>query len=206
MKKALTIVAAALLMTAVALPSRAGVDIGLKGGLNITNMSFRSHSLDRSNNAGFFIGPTLKVTLPLGGLGFDISALYDQREAEISDFYDDYMPETVTRKSINIPINIRYSFGLGSLASVYIAAGPQFGFNVGHKDFGINDVMDFEMEDNDVSVNVGAGVTLIRHIEFAFTYNIVCGKSGKYDIWQENFSHRKKSRLNAWQVSAAFYF
>ena len=67
----------------VAIPAQAQFKFGLKGGLNITDMSFSSDVLESSNRAGFFIGPTVKFTLPIVGLGVDASALYDQREANV---------------------------------------------------------------------------------------------------------------------------
>ena len=126
MKKFLTVVVLfAALMTAV--PAKAEVKFGVKGGLNLTSMSLDAKAIDKSNQAGFFIGPTFKFTLPIVGLGFDASALYDQRKAEVDD-------TSIKQQSIQIPINIRYGIGLGSTASIYFFAGPQFGFNVGDKD------------------------------------------------------------------------
>lgn len=40
-------------------------------------MSIDKKVFDSSNQIGFFIGPTLKFSLPLTGLGIDIAALYD---------------------------------------------------------------------------------------------------------------------------------
>ena len=126
MKKILTIaVLFAALMTAV--PAKAEVKFGLKGGLNLTSMSLDADAISKSNQAGFFIGPTVKFTLPVVGLGIDASALYDQRKAKVDD-------TSVKQQSIQIPINLRYGIGLGSTASIYFFAGPQFGFNVGDKD------------------------------------------------------------------------
>ena len=114
--------------TLVAIPAQAQFKFGLKGGLNITDMSFSSDVLESSNRAGFFIGPTVKFTLPIVGLGVDASALYDQREAKVKG-----TDNKLKQQAINIPINLRYDIGLGSLAAVYLAAGPQFGFNIGDK-------------------------------------------------------------------------
>ena len=64
--------------------AQAQVKFGLKGGLNVTNMSLNSEVFDADNQTGFFIGPTVKFTLPIVGLGIDASALYDQRDAKIT--------------------------------------------------------------------------------------------------------------------------
>ena len=79
MKKYLSLlfVVAALM---IATPSDAQVRFGIKGGLNVSDMSLSKDVLESSNRLGFFVGPTLKVTLPLTGLSADISALYNQSE------------------------------------------------------------------------------------------------------------------------------
>ena len=115
-------------------PASAQIKFGVKGGVNVTNMSFSKDVFNASNRAGFYIGPSVKFTLPIVGLGIDASAQYDQREAKVED-------QAITAKSINIPINVRYTIGLGDLAGIYFAAGPQFGFNVG----GIPEMIDHQV-------------------------------------------------------------
>ena len=82
MKKILTLV---VLLATMTVAAQAQVKFGVKGGLNITNMKFDESVADKSNQAGFFIGPTVKFTLPVVGLGIDAAALYDQRSAMVGD-------------------------------------------------------------------------------------------------------------------------
>ncbi len=204
MKKVFTaFMFAVALLTAV--PSQAQVKFGLKGGLNVTDMSLSKEVVDPSNKTGFFVGPTIKVTLPIVGLGLDASALYDQRDAKLGE-------EKVSLRSINVPINVRYTFGLSSLAAIYLAAGPQFGYNIGDKNvFSYVDeegAEGFSLKKSNFSINVGAGVTLMSKFEIGATYNIACGKTGEFNAinaaGDQIFS--KGSRMNSWQVSAAYYF
>lgn len=198
MKKIFTLVTLVVALFA-ANTANAQLKFGLKGGLNITNMSFDSGVVDPSNQEGFFVGPTVKFSIPVVGLGFDLAALYDQRDAKIDD-------TTVSQRSINIPLNLRYNIGLGDLASVYLAAGPQFGFNVGSKNIGIVDeVSNFKFKDSNLSVNLGAGVNLISHLEIGFCYNIACGKTGEFEVL-EGVTNAVKAKNNSWQISAAYYF
>lgn len=211
MKKLFTLALVALGMMA-AQPSEAQIKFGIKGGLNITDMSMDSKVLDASNRTGFFIGPSVKFTLPVVGLGIDAAALYDQRESKLkldaeNQTGTDYSSNKVKQQAINIPINLRYGFGLGSLASIYLAAGPQFGFNVGDKDFNWTKGTSYRLKSTNFSVNVGAGVSLIKHLEIGFNYNIACGKTGEVSapkLAQEILAGEGKS--NAWQISAAYYF
>ena len=150
------------------------------------------------------------LTLPLLGFGIDAAALYDQREAEFDDVYDDdghiMRGQKVKQQAINIPINLRYDFGIGSLAALYFAAGPQFGFNVGDKHKSLfDDSMDWKMKTSNFSVNLGAGVLLLSHLQVGFNYNIVCGKTGEL-TYKSGFDNALRGRANTWQISAAYYF
>lgn len=212
MKKILTtIVAVAALF--VAAPAQAQTSFGLKAGLNVTNMTLSSEELlSASNRAGFFVGPTVKFTLPIVGLGVDAAVLYDQREANLKGNTGE---TTITQRSINIPINARYTIGLGDMAGVYLAAGPQFGFNVGDTDFSLAGLTssstyeNYTLKKSNFSINVGGGVQLMNHLEIGVTYNIALGKTGDADVIGTAGDAIKsvfETNNNAWQVSAAYYF
>ena len=199
MKKILTVVVLfAALMTAV--PAKAEVKFGLKGGLNLTNMRLDESVINKSNQAGFFIGPTVKFTLPIVGLGFDASALYDQRKGKVNDL-------DVKQQSIQIPINIRYGFGLGSTASIYFFAGPQFGFNVGDKDIK-TDVGNWTFKSSNISANVGLGLMLLGHLQVSANYNFGLGKTGELDEYLPGAVNaiKENGKLNAWQIGVAYFF
>lgn len=190
--------------TCFAMPASAQLKFGVKGGLNITDMSLSSDVFETSNRTGFFIGPTVKFTLPIVGLGIDASALYDQRESELTNA--DNEVTKIKQQAINIPINLRYDIGLGSLAAVYLAAGPQFGFNVGDKNQTLfDDVADWKLNSSNFSVNVGAGVMLLSHLQVGANYNIVCGKTGKI-TYLDGVESVFRGRSNSWQISMAYYF
>lgn len=193
--------------------AQAQVKFGLKGGLNVTNMSLNSEVFDADNQTGFFIGPTVKFTLPIVGLGIDASALYDQRDAKITVEDNGASVESkIKNQSINIPINLRYGVGLGSTASVYLFAGPQFGFNVGDKNQSIfKDMGEWRLKSSTFSVNVGLGAMLLSHLQISANYNIACGKTGETTVSSAlgelaQSAAKKKGRANAWQIGLAYYF
>ena len=200
MKRIITLV---VLAVAITLSAQAqGIKFGVKGGLDIVNMSFDKKVFDTSNKVGWFIGPSLKVSLPVPGLGVDIAALYDQKKSEVNN-------ETITQKSIIVPVNARYSFGVGSAASIYLAAGPQFGFNVGDDEFkwttnGVENT--FQLKKSAFSINLGAGVTLLKHLEIGFAYNIGLGKTADVTVEQASQEIKDDTAPKSWQISAAYYF
>lgn len=216
MKKFFTAAIVALSMMFGANNAQAQVQFGLKGGLNVTSMSLdKDKLLDTENQAGFFIGPTVKFTLPIVGLGIDASALYDQREAKLKGDINGNKVETSSKlktQAINIPINLRYGVGLGSVANVFFFAGPQFGFNVGDKNKSIfQDAAEWKLKSSNFSVNVGLGFTVLSHLQVSANYNIACGKTG--DVTFSDAANTalqdvlgKNGKANAWQVGLAYYF
>ena len=186
----------------------AQIKSGLKGAVPVTDMSLNSREFDASNRTGFFVGPTIKVQLPLVGLGIDASALYDQREAKIK-VGNTTTKETLRSQAINIPINLRYGWGLSSMANIFLFAGPQFGFNVGDKDQKITESSTWSVKNSNFSLNFGAGVTLLSHLQLTANYNVVCGKTSDATITEglEQLTNKEvRSRANAWQIALAYYF
>lgn len=206
----MALVAVALM---VAMPSQAQVKFGLKGGVNVTNMKLSSDVLDKSNNAGFYIGPTLKFTLPIVGLGIDASALYDQRSVDVTmdEGNEQITRETRTlrQKQIAVPINLRYGLGLGSTASIFAYAGPQFGFKVGGDEESDSKLVNWKWKDSNFSVNVGVGVMLLTHLQINANYNIACGHTGEVkNAWDATTKATKNfnAKSNSWQLGLAYYF
>lgn len=200
MKKVLVIIAfvAAFVTTA-----SAQVDFGLRGGANFTSISV-SH-FDTSNRTGFYVGPTVKFTVPVVGLSFDISALYDQRSAKVG--IDNSEKETVKQHQITVPINVRYGWGLSSVANVFVFVGPQFGFNVGDKDKTLFDQAregEWTLKSSNFSMNVGLGATVLKHLEAKINYNFALGKTG--ELTYREITNSYSVRNNAWQLGLAYYF
>ena len=200
MKKILFVVA---LLAAIMTVQAQGLKFGIKGGLNLTKMTFSKDVYSSDNQAGFYLGPTLKLSLPLG-FGVDVAALYDQRSAKVeSDNLTGVQgagDEKIKQKSIQIPINARYNIGLGSEAGIYLAVGPQFGFPVGDKVYNTK-VGEYTLKSSNLSFNFGAGVYLLDHLEVGFSYNLAAGKSGEFKNGGDIDTHN-----NAWQIGAAIYF
>ena len=200
MKKILFVVA---LLAATMTVQAQCLKFGIKGGLNLTKMTFSKDVYSSDNQAGFYLGPTLKLSLPLG-FCVDAAALYDQRSAKVeSDNLTGVQgagDEKIKQKSIQIPINARYNIGLGSEAGIYLAVGPQFGFPVGDKVYNTK-VGEYTLKSSNLSFNFGAGVYLLDHLEVGFSYNLAAGKSGEFKNAGDIDTHN-----NAWQIGAAIYF
>ena len=180
---------------ALAIPAQAQIKFGVKAGLNVSKLHLSEETFSSDNRAGFFIGPTAEFTLPLVGLGIDGSVLYNQ-------FGVDSEKGTSTKKSIEIPINLRWTVGFSSLVGAYVAVGPQFGFNVGDRWF--DNVCEFKK--NTTSFNVGAGLKLLGHLQIGANYNFALKDNGKIHSGDIEDLTTIGFKQNTWQVSVAYLF
>lgn len=183
---------------------------GLKAGLNVSDFHFSSDVFDKTNQAGWFFGPTVKFTLPVVGLGMDASVLYDYRSAKL-----DYESEkkTVKQQQIAVPVNVRYAIGLGNTANIFFFAGPQVAFNVGGKDFQWTKGSNYALKKSNFSINLGFGVTALKHLQVSANYNVACGKtadvtwkSATQDAGGALGLNKKSSHNNSWQIGVAYFF
>ncbi len=176
-----------------AMPAQAQIHFGVKGGLNLSKASFSnvSENFKKDNFTGFFIGPMAEFNIPIVGLGVDASLLFAQRGVKVTpEGADEY---TVKQNGLDIPVNLKYNIGLGSLLGLYIAAGPDFYFDF-EKKSGI------DKKKAEVGINVGAGVKLLNHLQVGANYNIPLGDTAKFE--NEVGSYKTKT----WQVSVAYIF
>ena len=200
MKKVKIVLVMAIAMLGVT-SAKAQVSFGVKGGLNISEMSLDEDVFDTSNRMGFFAGPILRVSLPVPALGFDVAALYDQRETKIND-------ETVKQQSIVIPANLRLNLGMSDIAGLYLAAGPQIGFNIGDDEYSLKDLKgsrdnahnNFQLKKSVFSVNVGGGVSF-SHFEVGVTYNIGISNTAEvkdFNSVADKAYDNRKAKSNSW--------
>lgn len=193
MKKIFGVLMIAVCCLAMAMPAQAQlIKFGVKGGLNLTKLKLAGM---KENSTGFFIGPMAEVTIPIIGLGVDGALLYSQK-GDKEDGVD------MKQAGLDIPINLKYSIGLGSLLGIYVAAGPDFFFNFKGDEKFIDEAMELEKKKAQVGINIGAGVKLIKHLQVGFNYNIPFGDSFTWKAAGQAIGAKNKT----WQISAAYMF
>lgn len=195
-----------------AMPSQAQVKFGVKAGLNVSSVSIKDvkANFDNSNRTGFFAGVTADVTIPIVGLGVDASLLYDNRVANMTVIGNegDELSTNKTLHYISLPINAKYTIGFSSLASVYLATGPQFSWNVGDRNWSPWRIVDgWELKKSEFSWNVGAGATLLSHVRVGYNYNIGIGATAETTVWNTAGNAIKgKLKNNTHQISLTYIF
>ena len=180
-----------------AMPAQAQIHFGVKGGLNLSKASFSNvgDNFKKDNFTGFFIGPMAEFNIPIVGLGVDAALLFAQRGIKVSEGNEDL---TIKQNGIDIPVNLKYTIGLGSMAGIYFAAGPDFYF-----DFAGNKTIEGVKTDKkkaEVGINVGAGVKLLNHLQVGANYNIPLGDTAKFEGIDGSY------KTKTWQVSVAYIF
>ena len=197
----------------ICMPAQAQVKFGIRGGVNLSNGKLSSiTNLDTKNYTGYFLGPTLEFTIPLVGLGVDGSVLFSQTGGKYT-----YSSNNTTKnqQAFIVPIDLRYSIGLGSLANIFFTAGPSYTFYMGNKNGNSNGgsgiTVITKWETNEVAVNIGGGVKLAKHLEIGLNYCIPVTKSAQYytkNGTSDNVdNYNPKSYYNkTLQLSAAYIF
>ena len=204
MKKSI-ITMVVMAMFAVMPANAQGVAFGLKGGVNFTKMSIDDDAVKSESGVGFFIGPTLKIDI-LPFLGVQGSIMYEQANSKVDG-------EKIKRQSIIIPIDARVSFKFKEGAGIYLATGPQFGFNVGDSEFTWNDTSTykntFQMKKSMFNWNFGVGAMLSKHFELGVVYSLGISKTGELeeeiDKAKKN-NNELKPKSSTWQISASYFF
>jgi hypothetical protein len=163
--------------------------------LSKASLSNVEDNFKKDNFTGFFIGPMAEVNIPVIGLGIDASLLFAQRGISVSEGDDTY---TIKQNGIDIPVNLKYNIGLGSLLGLYLAAGPDFYF-----DFAGNKTIEGTKTDKkraEIGINVGAGIKLLNHLQLGANYNIPLGDTAKLEGTDASY------KTKTWQVSVAYLF
>ena len=220
MKKNILSLAVIVAALAFAMPSQAQIKLGVKAGLNVNSFNVKNLDipLDKKNRNGFFVGVTADFTLPIVGIGVDASLLYDNRCIGLGgyDTYDldthtpegDYFKTHKTFHYISLPINAKYTYGFSSLASVYIATGPQFSWNIGDRHWTLGDIDEgWELKSSAFSWNVGAGVTVLNHVRVGYNFNIALGNTAEIDaLTTAGAAVKGKLKNNTHQISLTYLF
>lgn len=219
MKRIYAIVVALVALTVTA---NAQFKIGAEAGLNINKLSLNKDIISSGNRAGFFLGPKVRFTVPIIGIGADAAILYANRSASLEDI--DGVMQHKTMHCIELPINLRYQLDFTSLIGIYVTAGPQWTWNLSDKNWDLGAVKDAvtgvvtnslstTFEKSTMSINVGAGILLFSHLQLGASYNIPVNDGGVFNKIVNTATglategtESVKLKNNTWQIRATYWF
>lgn len=211
MKKLVVVLMMALLMIS---PVNAQVRLGIKGGMNLSKLTFDKDVVSSNNRAGFFVGPIFYVDLPfLPGFGFDLAAIYDRKGTTMTAVIDDQKYEKKGYvQFLDVPIDVNYKISFTRGFAIYGSTGPQFSFNLKQDDFKtiVDQCANYKIKDSNFSWNVGFGMEIIRHFRLGYNYNIALGDWAevKEDLTETVYQGLKNDKMkgSSHQVYLVYIF
>ena len=191
-------------------------EFGVKGGVTLSNLSFKgdfTKNFSSDNRAGFFVGPMVNASLPLG-FNVDAAVMYAFDKVQYSDLKGGV---TDKRHIIEMPVNLKWEISIAKIIGVYVAAGPDFAFNLNkgseiesyikgslEADGIDSSVLKNETKSLSMGIGLGAGIILFDHLNIGFNYIFPVDYTYKYVLGETGLEFSTKAKR--WQISAAYMF
>lgn len=213
MKKAIArvLLVATLALSAVG-ASAGSFKIGPVVGVNINKFSADKNVFSADNRCGFTGGVMAKFTVPLIGIGADLSVVYARRSSQmtVDGASTDLTTAAPTVENIHydyiaVPLHVRYDIGLpivGKFVAPAIFTGPNFAFRVS------KEIVDnYKSKKYDVGWDFGIAVTFIDHLQIAGAYTLNMNKALKYIPQVGGVEGAGiNGKTSGWTISAAYLF
>ena len=191
---------AIILLLAIVLPAQAQFKFGPRLGVAVNSLHFNESIADKDNLAGFTGGLQLEFTVPLIGIGGDISALYVHRS---TSWMED---KKITSNSdyIDIPLNLKYKLniiGIGKIVKPYVFTGPSFSFLCSKKI-----INDLKKKSCDIAWNFGFGLELIDHLQLGASYGLGLTSALEFIGTGPANAPHIEGKNRYWTITAAWLF
>lgn len=163
--------------------SQAQVDLGLRAGLNFSNLYNTPDGTDLNSRTGLMIGGYLNFKVPMSPISIQPEVIYTQNG------YEPSKDATLKLDYIQVPVLAKFSFAPGP-AQPNVYFGPYIGFPVKSELSGNGISLETDNEQTDLGGIVGAGVdfnvglttlNLGSRYSFGFT-NAFDGGEGKNSV------------------------
>lgn len=205
MKKFLTLIILAVTCLCTSFTANAQFRFGVKAGMAVNSLHFNSELLDSENRAGFTGGVMMEFTVPVVGIGVDLSAMYVRRNSEWGIPMDGSSTKYIhnDRNYFDIPLNLKWKMNIPVINNIvrpYLFTGPTFSFLTGKK----NIENAFRNRGFDTSWNFGAGLELFKHLQVGASYSLGMTKAlNRFDITN---TADIEGHNRYWTVTAAYLF
>lgn len=199
--KLLKVLLLSLIMIAgAAVPAQAQFKFGPKVGLTVNDLHFNKSVVDADNQTGWTAGLMTEFTVPVIGLGFDLSAMYVRRNAQ---FLQEQNLTKDNRDYIEIPLNLKYKFSLPVVSKIlvpYLGVGPSVSFLTSRKS--VENA--YRNKSVDWALNFGFGVQLFSHLDVNARYGL--GLTKAINSFSDNGNAGIEGKNRYWTISLAYLF
>lgn len=189
-----------MVIGASAIPAQAQFKFGPKVGLTVNDFHFNKSVVDADNQTGWTAGLMAEFTVPVIGISADLSAMYVRRNTK---FLEENEVSKDNRDYIEIPLNIKYKFGLPVVSKFlvpYVGVGPSVSFLTSRRH--ISDA--YKNKSVDWALNFGFGVQFLSHIDLNARYGLGLTKAVTTVSGADNAGIEGKNRY--WTISLAYLF
>lgn len=196
--------ALALVLT-VAGTASAQFRFGVRAGIQTNSLHFEKSTFDDNNRVGFTGGVMAEFTVPVVGVGADLSLMYTHRNQGIATMNADGTDVEKDRglNYIEIPLNLKWKMSIPVIQKIvrpYIFTGPSFAFLTSKR--AISDAV--KNKSCDVAWNVGFGVELFSHLQASACYGF--GMTKAFDFVGVTEANAINARTRCWTITAAYLF
>ncbi|MDR2474362.1 MAG: PorT family protein [Bacteroidales bacterium] len=202
--KKLSVFVVALTLSVGMAQAQFGIKFGARAGLNVNSLSYSWDDVKSENLIGFQIGPVLDVSIL--GFGVEAGILYNQKGGKFK-FGNESMD--LRNSYLDIPINLKYSLGLGGIG-VYAAIGPNFSLALDGKNFGevlgaAEELKEGNVKNFEVGLNFGAGVKISK-IGIGVQYGLGLSDVYKYPMQAVGLAKDLTAKNRTIAVLLTYYF
>ncbi|MDL2255253.1 PorT family protein [Parabacteroides sp. OttesenSCG-928-G06] len=190
-----------VVLTSFAFAANAQLRFGIKGGVNISTVSFDKDILSTKNVTGFHIGPMIEAIVPVLGVGIDAAILYTQKGMEFEgvDVLETKVGNEVVKIDyLDVPIHLKWKIEL-PLIKPYLATGPYLGFRLSKNEIFNNLEDQIKAKTFGLGWDFGAGVEVLNHLQVGFNYGL--GLTDNYKLGKESAGKNR-----GWMITAAIMF
>ena len=177
---------------------------GIKPGLNVNKLHLSDYkaNLNSDNQCGFTAGVMTEFTVPVVGIGFDLSLMYTHMNNEIKEGINE---GAVGKNFLEIPLNLKYKFNIPVINSIIrpmVYTGPTMALKLDKSTFEGISTKTVQM-----GWNLGLGLELFKHLQVSGGYTFGINNVAKKIPGVNNMNIGDiKVKNNYWTITAAYLF
>lgn len=184
------------------------IRLGIRGEVGLNKASFSKDAIEVENLNSFKLGPTVEVMLPAINFGVEASVLYNNDRMDVAQLTSGENSAreeiSITNHYIDIPVNLKYKFGLLLPVKIYAAAGPYARIHIAGDDIKFKNVVeDAKAKAFEAGINLGLGVEVFSRLAVGVNYGMQLTDNYSADkrVWSDALNNKK----NTWSIQATVY-
>ena len=198
------IVALIVAFSTIATTGYGQIRLGLRGEVGLNKASFSKDAIKVENLNSFKIGPTAEIMLPVIDFGVEASLLYNNNRMNVEDDGSVWQKVEVTNHYLDIPVNLKYKYGLILPVKLYVAAGPYARIHLSGDDKKLSDISDdLKAKSFEAGINLGLGVEVFKRLAIGVNYGMQL--TDNYSVNKPEWKDALNNKDGFWSIQATVY-